>query len=277
MFKDLYGFLEEFDKTSGDNKKMNRGNRFNTIKDFVLRIKDFAFYDDLSFAMQKDNLNLEDKLNKEEYHIVIDYLLNEKGLGYGKLPKGLLKFHRYKEGSRVPLEEHIEEAAQYGKSRDNFTEVHFTVSPEHLDKFSENVDRLKPDYEKKHGIKHNISFSLQKASTDTIAVDLDNNPFIDEDDSILFRPAGHGALIENLNDLEGDLIFIKNIDNVVPDKLKPDTTLFKKVIGGLLLKLQTKTFEFLRELEINKHDNSLLTMATEFAQNKLNITFPCGF
>ncbi len=277
MFKDLFWYLEEYEESFVDPSDPKIDKRLKPILEFISGIKEFAFYDDLKSAMQKDEIRLEDKLKKGEYRVIIDYLLNDKGLGYGNLPKGLLKFHRHEEKSRIPLEEHLEEAALYGRSKDNFTQVHFTVSPEHLDRFAEHVDRLKPHYEKKHNLKHDITFSLQKSSTDTIAVDMENNPFIDEDGSILFRPAGHGALIENLNDLDGDLVFIKNIDNVVPDRLKSDTTLYKKAIGGLLLNLQAQTFDLLRKLDAENMDEDLVLKAIDFAKNKLNITFPEGF
>ncbi|MCD4720334.1 MAG: DUF4301 family protein, partial [Desulfobacula sp.] len=197
-------------------------------------------------------------------------------LDYGKLPKGLLKFHRYEHSNRVALEEHLVEAAMYGVSKNKKAYVHFTVSPEHLEKFKTQVDQVKDEYEKLFDITFEISYSVQKSSTDMIAVDMNNEPFREKDGSLLFRPGGHGALIENLNDLEADLIFIKNIDNVVPDRLKEITTTYKKVIGGLLLKLQSKTFEFLKELEKSESTN-LIEKIEAFAQSDLNIKIPNGF
>jgi hypothetical protein len=165
------------------------------------------------------------------------------------------------------------EAAKYGVSKNNIAAIHFTVSPEHLDKFKAQVDKVKNLYENQFHIAYDISFSVQKSSTDVIAVDMNNEPFREHDGSLVFRPGGHGALIENLNDLEADLIFIKNIDNVVPDRLKETTIQYKKAIGGLLLKLQSKIFDYLKGLE--KIENSgLAQKISDFAQSELNINFP---
>jgi len=169
------------------------------------------------------------------------------------------------------------EAANYGRSKNNNAFVHFTVSPEHLEKFNEQVKGVMKIYEKKFNIKYDISFSVQKSSTDTIAVDIENNPFREDDGEILFRPGGHGALIENLNDLDGNLVFIKNIDNVVPDRLKTETTIYKKTIGGILLKLQSQVFKYLKELDKTEKDENIINKISEFAQNELNINISPGF
>ena len=153
-------------------------------------------------------------------------LLETAGLNYGALPKGLLKFHKYPEGPRTPLEEHLVEGALYAANKSGKVNVHFTVSPEHRALFKALVDEKATAYARKYGVDYNISFSEQKPSTDTVAADMENKPFRDNG-KLLFRPGGHGALIENLNDLDADVIFIKNIDNVVPDRLKADTVTYK--------------------------------------------------
>jgi hypothetical protein len=155
-------------------------------------------------------------------------------MDYGQKPKGLLAFHAYPEGARTPLEEHIVEAAAYA-SNGQKARLHFTVSPEHRSGFEQLVNKLVPKWESQTGIQFEITFSEQKPATDTIAVNPDNSLFRESDGSLLFRPAGHGALLENLNDLKADIIFIKNIDNVVPDALKQPTIAYKKALGGLLL------------------------------------------
>jgi len=219
---------------------------------------------------------LNEKLNNKDYTIIIDYLLNDKGLGYGKLPKGLLKFHQYDIKSRVALEEHLVEAANYGSSMNGKAFVHFTVSPEHVKKFSELVEFVKSKYEEEFEVTYDISFSVQKSSTDMIAVEMNNEPFREKDRSLLFRPGGHGALIVNLHDLDGDLIFIKNIDNVVPDRIKETTTVYKKAIGGLLLKHQAQAFEYLRKME-QAGGSELIADCVSFAKSELNINIPDGF
>ncbi len=270
MFKNLFGFIEE-----GRSEPANDG--FHSVGNFFEHIKDFAFYEDLKGIMKKEGIDIEEKLKKGEYAVILEYLLNEKGLGYGKLPKGLLKFHKHKDGHRMPVEEHIVESIEYGISKNKNAFIHFTVSPEHLDNFKKEVEALKEKYEDATGVSFDISFSIQKPSTDTIAVDMDNNPFRDKDGNLVFRPGGHGALIENLSELDADLVFIKNIDNVVPDRMKSDTAKFKKVLGGLLLSVQEKTFKYLHQLENDNIDNSLLNEIESFANSELNITFPAEY
>ena len=277
MFKSLFSFLENFDNTKEAYKKFDFDKSFNSVYNFIEKIRNFAFYNDLKTKMQDDNIDIEEKLQNKEYSIIIDYLLNSIGLDYGKLPKGLLKFHRYETQNRMPIEEHIVEASNYGIGNSGNAFIHFTVSPEHLDFFKKQINLVQEKYEKKFGISYDISFSVQKSSTDTIAVDMDNNPFREKDNSLLFRPGGHGALIENLNDLDGDIVFIKNIDNVVPDRLKVETTAYKKVIGGILLRLQFAIFLYLDSLVNDKADDALLNEIAGFAQNELCIKIPEKF
>lgn len=275
MFQHLFNYLENSNSPVSLKDLMNADNSFNSVYTFISKIKEFAFYDDLRATMHQNGFDLDNCLNHGEIHKVINFLLNEKGLGYGKLPKGLLKFHSYPENNRIAFEEHIIEAVNYGRSGNNLANIHFTVSPEHLKQFQEAVNKVLPVYEKQFSIKLSISFSVQKSSTDTIAVDLNNEPFR-ENGRLVFRPGGHGALIENLNDLNGDIIFIKNIDNVVPDNLKEPTIKFKKAIGGLLLKIQAETFNYLNELE-NEISSERLDQIAEFARHRLNLIIPAAF
>ncbi|MBQ2587383.1 MAG: DUF4301 family protein, partial [Bacteroidaceae bacterium] len=236
MFKNLFEFLDGASDTPDND----------FIKKFFSQIHNFAFFDELDAACQKnEGKGIDELVAAGCYKAVIDNLLNSKGLNYGKLPKGLLKFHRYPEGPRTPLEEHLVEGALYAGGKDGKVNVHFTVSPEHRPLFEKLVAEKAKVYEEKFGVKYNISFSEQKSSTDTVAATIDNEPFRDEDGTILFRPGGHGALIENLNDLDADIVFIKNIDNVVPDRLKGETVTYKKLIAGVLTTLQHKIFEYL--------------------------------
>jgi hypothetical protein len=181
----------------------------------------------------------------------------------------------YDEHFRTPVEEHLEEAALYVRDSDGRAVIHFTVSPEHMAGIREHVDHALGRY-KESGIRHDVSYSLQKPSTDTIAVDMEGAPFREKGGEILFRPGGHGALLENLNDLQGDIIFIKNIDNVVPDRLKKETTAYKKALGGYLIGLQDRVFEYLGQLSGPPPGQGILKQMLRFAEEELYRIPPGG-
>lgn len=239
MFKDLFAFLEG----DGDISKSA------FVQKFMNNIEKFAFYEDLDEVLERQGSSIHHALDTKDYKSILAALLLDEGLGYGNLPKGLLKFHRYKDGRRTPAYEHLIEGVQYAIGKGSLVKIHFTVSPEHTSKFKQEIETILPGIEKEFGVNFDISYSQQKKSTDTIAVNTDNTPFTEEDGSILFRPAGHGALLENLNDVSADLIFIKNVDNVVPDRLKEETKKYKMAIGGLLLEVQEKVFGALHGLD----------------------------
>jgi len=277
MFKELFSFLENYSVSSDDIIKFEEDKGFNSIYNFIERLTEFAFYPELVAILKKNGISIEDSLQRKEFHIIIGYLLAEHGLNYGQLPKGLLKFHKYPGSNRTPAEEHLVEAALYGKSETGTAQVHFTISPEHAGLFNEHINRIIEKYKEKFNLEYEIGFSEQKKSTDTIAVDLNNNPFLDKNSRLVFRPGGHGALIENLNDLDGDIIFIKNIDNVVPDSLKPETTLYKKALAGLLLQKQEKVFGYLNVLEGKTFDEAKINEIVDFSKNELNTIIPASF
>ncbi len=276
MFKNLFQFTSEYKHDQKEYDRFIADKSFNSIYHFISSIANFAFYQDLHATLQEKGLDIEQLLHDKDYGLVIENVLNSDGLDYGRQPKGLILFHQYDDGPRYAFEEHLVEGALYCKQSDGQVYIHLTVSPEHQEGFQQLVDLLKTKYEEEFGIKYHVSFSEQKSSTDTIAVDLDNEPFRNDDDSILFRPGGHGALIENLNDLDADVIYIKNIDNIVPDRLKEDTITYKKVIGGLMLQVQEKTFEYLRKLE-DPVSPELISEIRKFAQDELNIILDDGF
>ncbi|MCR5316319.1 MAG: DUF4301 family protein [Bacteroidaceae bacterium] len=260
MFKNLFEFLDG-DSDVPDN---------DFIKIFFAHISCFAFYDALNDScVVNEGKTVEDLIADGDYKAVVACLLNEEGLSYGKLPKGLLQFHSYEDSVRTPLEEHLVEGALYAAGKDGKVNVHFTVSPEHRPLFETLVASKKGEYESKFGVTYNISFSEQKSSTDTVAATIDNEPFRNEDGSILFRPGGHGALIENLNDIDADVIFIKNIDNVVPDRLKDPTVRFKKVIAGILVSLQQRAFDYIRLLDTGKYTHEDLEKMVRFMRDEL--------
>ncbi len=277
MFKNLFEFMETYTGSEEDLKKFEADQSFNSVYNFIANIRKFAFIEDLENALQENDLLLEGLLDTKQYGVIVKYLLTETGLNYSNLPKGLLKFHQYDDVSRRPVGEHLVEGAHYARCSNGDVDVHFTVSPEHKAKFLEAIEAVLPLYEDLFKVKYDISFSEQKPSTDTLAVDMDNEPFKEKDGSLLFRPGGHGALIENLNDLDGEVIFVKNIDNVVPDRLKEPTYLYKKVIGGLLLKLQKQTFESLELLEDGNVIDDELNGIAEFAVKELMVSLGSEF
>ena len=249
MFKNLFSFRSTYDRSDTAYEKLVANQSEGSMFDFFKRLEQFAFYHDLKVAFKSSGTDLAEAHLKRAYNDILDCLLDDKGLGYGSLPKGLLKFHNYETGARTPVEEHMVEGSQYATSLGNEVHLHFTVSPEHQAKFEAHVGEIQSTYESKYGVSIHVTYSIQKPSTDTIAVDMDNEPFRESDGSLLFRPAGHGALLENLNDIDADIVFIKNIDNVVPDHLKPDTITYKKVIAGILADTQAKVFGYLNKLD----------------------------
>ena len=271
MFKELYAFSSSYFGVAHNFEK-----EFPSVKEFLQHIRTFAFFEDLQACMERSSLDFGDYMDRGDFTTIINYLLKEQYLGYGVLPKALLKFHRYGNISRTPLEEHIVEGANYARNEDGSVNLHFTVSPEHRALFRKKIAEVKRYYESSLGIKLNISFSEQKHYTDTLAVDEYNNPIRDEEGRLTFRPGGHGALIENLNECRADLIFIKNIDNVVPDWMKHTTIIYKKVIAGLLLELQEQTFDYLRVLDGKPNSRELQKIAA-FAAERLHIAMPDGF
>jgi len=263
MFKALFEALEALENEADEESVLSKNK---AAKQFNDEFEKFAFSSDLEKII-KDN---GEKINAKSK---IHFLLSDKGLNYGALPKGLLKFHKYQTGERTPFEEHLVEGAKYATEKTGLAKLHFTVSPEHQSVFESLLDVVKSKFESELNVTFEVSFSQQKPSTDAIAVDLNNEPFRENDGSILFRPAGHGALIENLNDLNADVIFIKNIDNVVPDRLKAPTVEYKKALAGVLLKNQEKLFFYQKELN-EKHpvalDHAFLAAASNFLENTLN-------
>ncbi|BDD09943.1 hypothetical protein FUAX_23750 [Fulvitalea axinellae] len=234
------------------------------VKEFFSEIKSFSFWSLLEAVAEKQGWDIEELLKKKEYKTVLELLLTPLGLNYGSMPKGLLEFHSYKAETRTPLEEHFVEGVTYAKGNEDTVRLHFTVSPEHLESFRELSTELSERYKKTHGISVETEFSVQKPKTDTIAVEEDLTPFRDDDGGMLFRPGGHGALIENLNDLDAEIVFLKNIDNVVCDRFKRDTYLYKQALGGLLLDYERKIHLYMDLLE---HEDSMTSDLIEEMNN----------
>ena len=258
MFKNMFAFVDaDYSVPTTDFEKK-----------FFNDIEKFAFYDALDAVCQKnEGKGIKALMAEGNYKAVAANMLNKEGLNYGQLPKGMLLFHQYEEGPRTPMEEHLVEGALYAASNGQ-AHVHFTVSHEHMDFFKQKVTEKAAHYEKKYGVTFDISFSEQKPSTDTIATNPDGTPFREADGSLLFRPGGHGALIENLNEIDADVIFIKNIDNVVPDRLKDETVEWKQVIAGVLVTLQEQAFRYLNILDRGASQDELNEMAA-FVEQQL--------
>lgn len=271
MFKSLYEAMQKLDSglpVDWSDKAMR------LVNDFFEQLPRFAFYKRLAQALQAKGVDI-DNLKDSEYKTVLHTLLDADGLNYGALPKGLLDFHKYDGEVHTAFEEHLVEAALYANDKNNVASLHFTVSPEHWKGFEGLYNNVCTMYQKQYAVTYKVSFSEQKKSTDTIAVDLENNPFRNADGSLLFRPAGHGALLENLNDLNADVIFIKNIDNVVHKRYIDDTVCWKKVLAGVLLEKQQIIFNYLHRLEGAVSDEQLREIAN-FVEETLCITPPKG-
>ncbi|WP_102409358.1 DUF4301 family protein [Parabacteroides bouchesdurhonensis] len=265
MFKNLYEFL-----SAGYNEPSN-----SFEQKFFGEINKFAFYDALNaVCLANEKKDIPALMKEGKYKAIVSNLLEKQGLNYGQLPKGLLLFHSYPGKVRAAMEEHLAEGAMYAKNNAGEVNIHFTVSPEHKALFEKLVTNKKREYEEKFSVKYDVSFSVQKPNTDTIAADMDNNPFRDKDGNLLFRPGGHGALIENLNDIDADVVFIKNIDNVVPDSFKCSTVIWKKVLAGVLVTLQEKIYYYLHLIETGKYSHQQVEEMIHFLQDDLCIKNP---
>ncbi|MDR1860412.1 MAG: DUF4301 family protein [Bacteroidales bacterium] len=267
MFKALYNAKD--DLAAGKTERETLIDK-SKVSAFHRDIKRFAFYD--RWAQVTGKSPAEMPLREQ-----LDTLLTPAGLDYGNLPKGLLLFHKYSDGARTPFEEHCIEGVLYGANRDNTVNIHFTVSPEHLSLFEALMKEVVARYERKFSVKFNISFSGQQAATDTIAVTPDNEPFRNSDGSLLFRPAGHGALLDNLNRLDADIVFIKNIDNVQQDRAKQTVLDYKRVLAGILLDIREQLFiyqQLFDERPASGIARQTLIEALTFVQKQLNVEHP---
>jgi hypothetical protein len=275
MFKDLMSFLASPPGTEVPGP----------VRTFFDNLPRFAFYADLAAALAADGISLDQAMREGDWRAVLSHLLEKPGLGYAECPKGLLPFHRYPEGPRTPFEEHLVEAAAIDRDEDGLCLLHFTVSPEHQEGFERLLDRVRPALEERYDCRFEVSFSSQRHATDTLAVDPQNRPFRLADGSLLFRPGGHGALLDNLNELgrDGwDIVLLKNIDNVVPDERKPVVHLWKRLLGGCLLAVREQAFSHLDRLEAldglrGKRAEGVLREAGEFLAGELCRPLPEGF
>jgi len=277
MFQALLAVHERADEMEGS--QLQKTSQHPHVRDFVQfteSLPNFAFYEILGERLSQQQLHLDAVLSQGRYKTILEALLMPSGLNYASLPKALLHFHRYEDHCRTPLEEHLVEAATLVQDRHQIARLHCTVSPDHGDLMMAHLNHICHRYEQT-GVRFDVSWSTQKPSTDTIAVDLDNQPFRDSQGNLLFRPAGHGALIENLNDLQGDIILIKNIDNVVPDHLKAETYTYTRLLGGYLVSLQQQSFAHLERLASGEVTPAILAEMRGFAEQQLSLEVPAIF
>lgn len=275
MFKFLNEFLIDFQpQKERINGYINRKKNVNLII-FLAGLEKFPFYKEVKAFNKQNYLEYYNWGKSAKSYFFIKTLLNDPKFDFANKPKGILPFHRYKKHNASPIEEHLFECANYSNSN-NKGHLHFTVSQNHQTLFQEVLDNVQNKVEKKTGVKITVDFSFQDQSTDSIAVSSDNVPLRDADDNLVFRPGGHGALILNLNNLDGDLIFIKNIDNVVKNHAE-EITLYKKALAGILLNLQQKIFQFLKVLEGNTLSIEDRDTIVRFLKSKLFASFDHSF
>lgn len=267
MFKDLYSYLENpvpVKSLPGDH----------AVVKFIELLPRFAFFPILAESLKTHNLN-NVHVRKSKATEIIKSLLSNPSLNYGNLPKGLVHFHGYPEIIRTAMEEHLVEGVHHAANGDGMVKVHFTISPEHHALFKNKLYEQGPGIENSFSAGLDVTFSFQKASTDTLAVTPTNLPFRDEKGNLLFRPGGHGALINNLSDQDSDIIYIKNIDNVAPLHLLNPTIRYKKALGGLIIEISKKVHDFIKRLEL-EYDEELLSKIKQFLYHDLYFSLPPG-
>ena len=271
MFKAMFNFIDAYDSSKESLSEYISRTEDKAVKQFVEGMENLPFYD-----LIMGRINVEGATEGEKAHAFVKEMLTEEGLNYGFFPKGLLPFHTYTAGVSTPFEEHLKEAAHYAETEGK-ANLHFTISEQHDAMFKEEQRSAAKQVSSDTDTNFNVSYSNQKPATDTLAVDMNNTPFRNDDGSILFRPGGHGALIENLNDQDADIIFIKNIDNVVVEKNLTAISNSKKVLAGILLAKQAKAFEYAKLLEDNKITSAQLDNILNFLKTELNVRFSQGF
>lgn len=272
MFKNLYKVLVNYKGTEEDYLKIMSDRGFQSVYYTCQNIKNFAFYDDLISKIEKKGFSIDELSRKKDFTFLLKQLLDTNGLNYSNMPKGLIKFHRTFNEVRTPVYEHLVEGIHYAASGKKVS-IHFTVSPMHIELFKKHIEVIVPNLQKKHKVKFDISYSIQKPDTDTVAVDAENNLVYNIKGNLIFRPGGHGALIYNLNEINADLIFIKNIDNIIQDRLKEDTYTYKKALAGLLLNIRKKAAGYNKKLN-KKINDDLLSKIEEFVKKELYVIPP---
>ena len=277
MFKHLFEFRNNYRGTNEDQLEMLKDKGPDSVYYFFEHIEEFPFIEELISDLEKRGYDLETVLKESRYERILTSLLTEKGLNYSQLPKALIPFHRYKDQTRTSFMEHLIEAAMYGVSAGNRCYVHFTILQEHIKPMQKHLEKIRKDIEESFHTNLVVEFSIQDPATDMMAVDQDNQPVRDEKGEMLFRPGGHGSLIRNLENLDADLIIIKNIDNIATDRQKEGTVLYKQALAGKLIFLQDQVFSYLRGLDNPTLPSSkVVDQIWSFMERKLQVVPPEG-
>ncbi len=276
MFKELFLFLNNFNPESETFNAYVNKTKALSLSLFFTALDKLPFYNIIINNLKHKNIAFDTLDDNQQKVVFVKEMLLSEGANFGSFPKGLLPFHNYKTHYATALEEHLFEAALYSEAN-NKANLHFTISEEHKDAFLAKLKEILPKVKEITGVDFNVSFSFQKQATDTIAVNLDNTPFRNPDNTLLFRPSGHGALIENLNDQDADIVFIKNIDNVVVKKQHNAIADAKKMLAGLLLAIQEKVFAYAKLLDAQSITNEQVQEIKLFLENDLNVKFSEDF
>jgi len=270
MFKFLHSFLEDYNPEKETiNSYLNGGNK-KDLETFLKSYKEFAFVNAVRIKIREKYPDYKHGTKGVRHQLFVKTMLGKKGLNFSNLPKGLIPFHKYQKYATTAFEEQLLEAA-YFASVGNDVYLHFTFSKNHVDYFKEMFESIKTRVSKKTKKDFHISYSFQKNETDTIAVNFDNTPFRNKKEELVFRPSGHGALLNNLNEVDADVIFIKNIDNVVAEEYVEPIAYYKKVLAGKMLWLQKKVFSYIKVLQNSELSPELSAEIKSFLWNELNI------
>lgn len=275
MFKNLFEFRNAYRGTNDDQFEILKDKGPDSIYYFFEHLEDLPFFDKLLDSLEERGFDFETTMKESRYERILNSLLTDKGLNYGTMPKALIPFHKYPDEIRTPFAEHLAEGAKYARSVGNICDIQFTVSPQHLEMMKKHFMELKEIYEERYHIRYEVKYSTQAPETDVITVDMNNNPLRDEGGDLVFRPGGHGALLNNLNQIQADVIIIKNIDNVCHDRIKDDTYYYKMVLCGLLVNLQEQVHSYLKGLDHPTHPSTkVISSMWSFMEHKLNIIPP---
>jgi len=270
MFKFLFQFTEDYDPEQETlNSYLKKGEN-EMLSVFFNSYNEFAFLSSVRKKIRENYPDFKHGTKGMRSYLFVKTMLEEKGLNYSNLPKGLIPFHKYQKYSTTAFEEHLFETAFYASVLDNVY-LHFTFSEKHVPFFKKEYDEVKNRISKKTKNEFHISYSFQKKETDTIALNKNGKLFRDENKEIVFRPSGHGALIDNLNDIDADLIFIKNIDNVAAAEYVDEIAYYKKILAGKLLWIQEKVFSYIKQLKKEIISQDTLKEIRSFLWNELNI------
>lgn len=278
MFSKIQSYLNEsgdiyFSKLKSDSCKYPKAK---SVFEFITNLQNFAFYDELKSILTRENIFSENIKDDSNISVILKRLLDPEGLNYAFYPKGALPFHKYENKARTAFEEHLFEAAKLVLDQSNKVKVHFTISEEHTELFLKIINMSVNEFEMK-GIQLEVDYSYQKKSTNIVSVTPDNKLFLDSKGNLVFRPAGHGALIENLDEIDGDIILVKNIDNILPSTKNDLSILYQKIMTGFLISIQKQIFCYLNSIENKNYNEKLISEITEFAKEMLQLYLPEDF